>query len=389
MPPLTDLLDGTVDAYRMRRIRVEDLLRRPIVTDHAAGVTEIIRDEIVMITGAAGSIGSELARQVVRPRSPPADPGRSGREPALPAPARARGAKATAGRRAPDQLANITNRSAMDKLISAEAPSVIFHAAAYKHVPMMEAHPSDAMFVNVAAPHGRPRRGRAGRRRAVRARLDRQGGPPVERHGRQQASRRDARRRHGRRTGRAYVSVRFGNVLGSNGSVVPIFQEQLENGEPLTITDPAHDPLLHDHPGGRLADPRCAALGPGRATCSCSTWASRSRSWTWPATSSASPAGTPTSQPIEIVGLRPGREAPRGAVLRLRPRPTSAEKILLAEREPLAVEEVESMFAEIGLLVLEGDAAGLAAKVSELSAERRNPDSQRGAPAPLVHSPNS
>ena len=61
---MTDLLDGSVDAYRVRRVRVEDLLRRPIVTEHAAGVEEIIRDRTVVITGAGGSIGSELARQV-------------------------------------------------------------------------------------------------------------------------------------------------------------------------------------------------------------------------------------------------------------------------------------------------------------------------------------
>ena len=87
-----------------------------------------------------------------------------------------------------------------------------------------------------------------------------------------------------------------------------------------------------------------------------------------------------------------------------RSRQTVAEKILLAEREPLAVDTVEAMFAEIGLLVLEGDAAGLAAKVSELAAARRDvpvqalaggesngdrPPDRHGAPAPLVHSPHS
>ena len=91
VPPLTDLLDGTVDAYRMRRIRVEDLLRRPIVTEHVAGVSEIVRDRVVLITGAAGSIGSELARQVFALGPQPAGPRRPRREPAVPPPARARG----------------------------------------------------------------------------------------------------------------------------------------------------------------------------------------------------------------------------------------------------------------------------------------------------------
>jgi len=120
---------------------------------------------------------------------------------------------------------------------------------------------------------------------------------------------------------------------------------------------------------------------------------------------------------VEIVGARPGEKLHEELFNSYeRARPTEAEKILLAERKPMAVEAVESMFAEIGLLVLEGDAAGLAAKVSELSAERREapadgsegtaegsePDPApaasheastgedlRDAPAPLVHSPNS
>jgi FlaA1/EpsC-like NDP-sugar epimerase len=116
---------------------------------------------------------------------------------------------------------------------------------------------------------------------------------------------------------------------------------------------------------------------------------------------------------VEIVGSRPGEKLQEELFNSYeRPRPTIAEKILLAEREPLPVEAVESMFAEIGLLVLEGDAAGLAAKVSELSLARMEaltggdgeeaareggsgsngaqpPGDPRDTPAPLVHSPNS
>jgi FlaA1/EpsC-like NDP-sugar epimerase len=113
---------------------------------------------------------------------------------------------------------------------------------------------------------------------------------------------------------------------------------------------------------------------------------------------------------IEIVGRRPGEKLHEELFNTYeRPRPTTAEKILLAEREPLGGEQVEAMFAEIGLLVLEGDAAGLAAKVSQLSADHlgahvdgRRPGAQplspgpgqrfervREAPAPLIHSPDA
>ena len=241
VPPLTDLFDGSADAYRIRNVRVEDLLQRPIVTEHVAGVAEIVRDRVVMITGGAGSIGSELGRQVLalgprrlilvdRAESP------------LYLLQRELEAREDHGKGSGElrfRLANITNREAMDDLIAAESPSVIFHAAAYKHVPLMESHPSDAMFVNVGGTLALlDAAARAGVDRFVFVSTDKAVRPSSV----MGASKRVAEMLvadTARRTGRPYVSVRFGNVLGSNGSVVPIFQDQLEKGEPLTITDAA------------------------------------------------------------------------------------------------------------------------------------------------------
>ncbi len=240
VPPITELLDGSVDAQRLRRVRVEDLLRRPVVTEHAVGVEEIIRDHTVLITGGAGSIGSELARQVYalgprrlvlvdRAESPLYLVQRE---------LEARRAHGGGSGEIRVHLANVASRAPMERLIAQEAPNVIFHAAAYKHVPMMEEHPSDAVHVNMggtlvlldaAAAAGVERFVFVSTDKAVR---------PSSVMG---ASKRVAEMLvadTARSTGRPYVSVRFGNVLGSTGSVVPIFQEQLEKGEPLTITHP-------------------------------------------------------------------------------------------------------------------------------------------------------
>jgi FlaA1/EpsC-like NDP-sugar epimerase len=240
VPSMTDLLDGTVDAYRVRRIRVEDLLRRPMVTEHVAGVDGIIKDATVLITGAGGSIGSELARQVLalgprrlilvdRAESP------------LYLVQRELEMKRNHGKGSGElrvHLANVASRAAMDRLIASEVPSVIFHAAAYKHVPMMEEHPSDAAFVNIGGTMAMLDAAEAaGVARFVFVSTDKAVRPSSV----MGASKRIAEmlvKDAARRTGRPYVSVRFGNVLGSTGSVVPIFQEQLENGEPLTITHP-------------------------------------------------------------------------------------------------------------------------------------------------------
>ena len=240
VPSVTDLLDGTVDAYRVRRVRVEDLLRRPMVTEHGEGVEGIIKDATVLITGGGGSIGSELARQVFalgprrlilvdRAESP------------LYLVERELETRRSRGKGSGElrvHLANVASRATMDRLIASETPSVIFHAAAYKHVPMMEEHPSDATHVNIGGTMVMlDAAAAAGVERFVFVSTDKAVRPSSV----MGASKRIAEMLvadAARRTGRPYVSVRFGNVLGSTGSVVPIFQEQLENGEPLTITHP-------------------------------------------------------------------------------------------------------------------------------------------------------
>ncbi len=309
VPSLTDLLDGSVDAYRMRRVRVEDLLRRPIVTEHVQGVTEIVGDRVVMITGAAGSIGSELARQVSalgpsrlilvdRAESPLY---------LLQRELEAREGHGTGSGQIRVHLANITNREAMDHLIADEAPSVIFHAAAYKHVPLMESHPSDAMFVNVSGTLAvLDAAARAGVERFVLVSTDKAVRPSSV----MGASKRIAEMLvadTARRTGRPYVSVRFGNVLGSNGSVVPIFQDQLEKGEPLTITDPEMTRFFMTIPEAAWLILDASALGKS-GDLFVLDMGEPVRIMDLAHDLVRLAGRDPESQPIEIVGLRPGEK---------------------------------------------------------------------------------
>ena len=240
VPSITDLLDGSVDASRVRRVRVEDLLRRPMVTEHADGVEQIIRDRTVVITGGGGSIGSELARQVfaIGPRRLVLVDRAESPLYLIERELENRRARGYGSGEVRVQLGNVASRASMERMIAAEAPDVIFHAAAYKHVPMMETHPSDAAHVNIGGTLVLLQAAEAaGVERFVFVSTDKAVRP---------SSAMGATKRIGemlvadaaRRTGRPYVSVRFGNVLGSTGSVVPIFQEQLEKGEPLTITHP-------------------------------------------------------------------------------------------------------------------------------------------------------
>jgi FlaA1/EpsC-like NDP-sugar epimerase len=240
VPSMNDLLDGTLDAYRVRRVQVADLLRRPTGNAHSTAVHETLRNKSVIITGAGGSIGSELARQVfsVGPRRLVLVDRAESALYLVQRELEARRARGQGQGELRAHLANVASRAAMDRLIAMEQPDVIFHAAAYKHVPMMEEHPSDAVHVNIggtlslldaAVEAGVDRFVLVSTDKAVR---------PTNVMG---ASKRVAEmlvNDAARRTKKPYVSVRFGNVLGSTGSVVPIFQDQLEKSEPLSITHP-------------------------------------------------------------------------------------------------------------------------------------------------------
>ena len=343
VPSVSDLLDGSVDAYRVRRVRVEDLLQRPMVTDHAEGVEEIIRGRTVLITGGGGSIGSELARQVwaIGPRRLVLV---DRAESPLYMVQRDLIARRDRGRGSGElriHLANVASRAAMDRLISAESPSVIFHAAAYKHVPMMEEHPSDAAHVNIrgtmvlldaAAAAGVERFVFVSTDKAVR---------PSSVMG---ASKRIAEMLvadAARSTGHAYVSVRFGNVLGSTGSVVPIFQAQLENGEPLTITHPDMTRFFMTIPEAAWLILDAAALG-RQGDLFVLDMGEPVRVMDLARDLVRLAGRDPASQPIQTVGLRPGEKLHEELFYDAEHvEPTSSTKVLraIAPSPPLSIRE--------------------------------------------------
>lgn len=236
VPPVREMIDGRMDLGALREFNVVDLLgRRPIETD-TKSVAGYITGHAVLITGAGGSIGSELARQVYR-----LGPARlilvDRDESALHA---VQLSLYGSGLLDTDDmvLCDIRDREALQAVFERHRPEVVFHAAALKHLPMLERFPAEGWKTNVL---GTANVLHCGREVGVRHFVNISTDKAADATSVLGATKRYAERLTAHaalETGRPYVSVRFGNVLGSRGSVLDTFRWQIEQGGPLTITDP-------------------------------------------------------------------------------------------------------------------------------------------------------
>lgn len=238
VPPLHQLLAGDERITRLRPVVLDDLLRREPVRADLEELADYLNGASVLITGGGGSIGSELARQIhaLGPRhltvADNSEVALWGVEQSLRSPGQ------TGGPTVSTVLCDVRSSSAVRRLVDAAQPDVVFHAAALKHVPICELQPAEACLTNVVGTRNvleACERSAVGR--FVLISTDK-AVMPVSVMG---ATKRLAELltiESAARVGRPYIAVRFGNVLGSSGSVVPIFQHQLSQGQPLTITHP-------------------------------------------------------------------------------------------------------------------------------------------------------
>jgi FlaA1/EpsC-like NDP-sugar epimerase len=395
-------------ARQVREVRVEDVLGREPVLMELDEVGAYLAQETVLVTGAGGSIGAELCRQIahVGPRRivllDHAEDNLFAIQRELEDERHVPPAALAA------VLADCKEGERMREVLEEHRPTIVFHAAAYKHVGLMESNPVEAVHNNAIATRSTAvLAGELGVERFVLVSTDKAVAPATVMGASKALAEFALEGAAARFPETDYKAVRFGNVLGSSGSVVPIFRRQIARGGPLTVTDKRMTRYFMTIPEAVQLIIRAGSL--------------------------PTPSGLPRNaevlvldmgDPVRIVdlaramielsGLDPDRDieieevgARAGEKLHEelfnsyeRPRATGAEKIMLAEREPLAPEVVAGMFDEIKLLVLEGDAAGLAAKVAGLSstvrrdggdshAENgavRQPATAPVAPVSLVHS---
>jgi FlaA1/EpsC-like NDP-sugar epimerase len=237
LPGIYQIIDGTVGISQVREVQLEDILGREPVRVDLAELSSYIAGRRVLVTGAAGSIGSELCRQLVRlhpSRLVMLDQWESGLfeineelKPSIDKPTLVA------------IVADITNQGRMEVVFNEYRPEVVFHAAAYKHVPLMEDNVLEAVSNNLLATDSLAALAeRTGTTRFVFISTDK-AVEPISVMGMTKALTERLLQIRARCSKTCYVIVRFGNVMGSSGSVIPIFRQQIARGGPVTVTDRA------------------------------------------------------------------------------------------------------------------------------------------------------
>ncbi len=261
LPGLSELVSGRVEVQRFRKVELEDLLKRDPIRTDISQVQALLCGKRVLVTGAGGSIGSELCRQIARCAPEELILLGHGENsiftiytelqrdfPAL---------------SISKVIADIRDEARLRRVFDRYTPQIVFHAAAHKHVPLMEENPEEAVTNNVLGTKNLLTLAEQdGVTHFVMISTDKAVNPTSV----MGATKRVAEllvQQTALRTGRCFVAVRFGNVLGSRGSVVPLFQEQIARGGPITVTHPDITRFFMTIPEAVQLVLQAAALGHG------------------------------------------------------------------------------------------------------------------------------
>ena len=236
LPGIYQLINCDVKVSMLRDVQIEDLLGREAVRTDLESIMSYVKDQKVMVTGGGGSIGSELCRQIAddQPKQLIIIDNYENAAYEL---------QMELGRKHPELdvivlIVSVQNRRKIREIFEQYKPDLVFHAAAHKHVPLMEYRPCEAIKNNVfGTMNVASEANRSGVKRMVLISTDK-AVRPTNIMG---ASKRICEmviQTYNQRSKTEYVAVRFGNVLGSNGSVVPLFKQQIREGGPVTVTHP-------------------------------------------------------------------------------------------------------------------------------------------------------
>jgi len=260
IPELDELLSSDY-TVQIRDVDINDLLRRAPVQLNSDAITGLVAGRSVLVTGAGGSIGSEICRQVLKFRPKTLVLVERAENCLFAVEQEFRVLKMEA--QIHPCIADITDRTRMAQIFAQYAPEIVFHAAAHKHVPMMEYNPGEAIKNNVVGTQTLAELAdEHGVQEFVMISTDKAVNPTSVMGVSKQLAERFVHA-FSEMSGTKFVVVRFGNVLASNGSVVPIFQEQIRRGGPITVTHPEIERFFMTIPEASQLVLQAAAMGKG------------------------------------------------------------------------------------------------------------------------------
>ena len=238
IPPVSAWINGEFNLQSIKAIKIEDLLEREPIKLRKNKISNELKDQVILITGAAGSIGSEMVRQCLSFKPKLVVLVDQGETPLYEI------ENELSGQNIEIIVGDVRNVSRMEKIFEHFKPSYVFHAAAYKHVPLMEGNPYEAINTNV---FGTQNIANLSAKYQVKKFVFVSTDKAVNPTNIMGASKRiaetyvqslNAKLRLESDHHTMYITTRFGNVLGSNGSVIPLFKKQIEEGGPVTVTHP-------------------------------------------------------------------------------------------------------------------------------------------------------
>lgn len=238
VPHLNNWIDNNLTANQFEDIKIEDLLGREPIVLGKENITEGLRNKVVMVTGAAGSIGSEICRQVLHYKPKKLILLDQAESPLYDIQFELKNNEPYRSFNIPMEfiIGNVKDQVKMREVFEKFQPQIVYHAAAYKHVPLMEEFPYEAVFVNVLGTKNVADLAiECGVEKFVMVSTDKAVNPTNVMGATKRIAEIYTQSRKTEKT--AFVTTRFGNVLGSNGSVIPLFKKQLAQGGPLTVTD--------------------------------------------------------------------------------------------------------------------------------------------------------
>ena len=235
VPHVSTWLNGTFSSNQIQDIKIEDLLERESIRLDNVNIVREVVDKVVLVTGAAGSIGSEICRQLIQYKPKKVVMLDQAESPMYDLQFELKNTFKDQLERMEFVIANVKDRPRMEEVFEMYHPQLVYHAAAYKHVPFMEENPYEAVYVNVFGTRNLADLSiKYGVQKFVMISTDKAVNPTnvmgaTKRMAEIYIQSRSTETTH-------FVTTRFGNVLGSNGSVIPLFKKQLAAGGPLTVT---------------------------------------------------------------------------------------------------------------------------------------------------------